>query len=139
MCRFRWSRVLDFLGLKFWLPLPLLALLFWGAGKILTIQMLQRTHQTQLEIEANTQREIKTLRKVLSIEVKIQKNKGLSLVEVNTFDSAVKELEFKVKATEPKQIEAAVVEELGLSLQEVRRLVRYRYYHNLRSQLLAFL
>ncbi len=127
MYQFRADRLFAFLGLKFWLPLPLLGLLFWIAGKTAMTCIIESTRDGEYKIKANMQREVKPSKKVLSIQVKIDKNKGISLVEVITADKDIKQLEYKFYLTHPRKIEAAIAKELGLSPTQVRGLVRYKY------------
>lgn len=125
MYKFRQRRLLDFLGLKFWLPLPLLALLFWATGKVIANYRLEHAYSTSSKIETPRSNP-KPARKVSAIQIKIKKDRGIAWVQVNTLDSDVKELEFEFTTTEPKEIEAAIASELGLPLERVKDLARYR-------------
>lgn len=50
---------------KVWLPLPLMGLIFWVVGQLITTQMLNRTANTTWQLDANTQVEIQPAGKVL--------------------------------------------------------------------------
>ncbi|MGF1486835.1 MAG: hypothetical protein ACFBSE_06950 [Prochloraceae cyanobacterium] len=54
------TQLKNFLGFKFWWPLPLLSLLFWFGGKTLTIYNLECSRQIdfKLQIDAEIDRKI---------------------------------------------------------------------------------
>ena len=126
MIRPRWLQALRSLGLEFWLPLPLLGLVFWVGSGLVTEQMLSRSYNTKDRLQTNTRLKRQPAKTVLSIEVEIKKHQGFSKVNVKTANSALKELEFEFPVTEFSQIEAAIGQELGLSRDRVRRLVHYQ-------------
>jgi hypothetical protein len=126
MIRPRWLQVLRYLGLEFWLPLPLLGLIFWAGGRLVTNQMLNRSSDTTAQIQANIQREAEPAQRVFLIKVEINKNQGFSRAIVKTTTTGIKELEFEFPFTEYNRIEAAIAKELGLSPAQIRKLLRYR-------------
>ena len=126
MIRPRWLQALRSLGLEFWLPLPLLGLVFWVGSGLVTEQMLSRSYKTKDRLQTNTRLKRQPAKTVLSIEVEIKKHQGFSKVNVKTANSALKELEFEFPVTEFSQIEAAIGQELGLSRDRVRKLVHYQ-------------
>ncbi|NJN57648.1 MAG: hypothetical protein HC879_09175 [Leptolyngbyaceae cyanobacterium SL_5_9] len=119
---FRW---LQRLGLEFWLPLPLLGVCFWVGGGLLTSQVLSRPYGTENTLQADVQLEVSLSVSVSLIRAVVNQDEASTLVEVKTVDSALKQLEFEFPVTELSQVEAAIAQELGLSIEEVRRLVRY--------------
>lgn len=125
MLRPRWLQALHCIGLELWLPLPLLGLLFWVGGGWVTEQMLSRSYDTKNQLQADMQLTGQPSKKVLSIKVAIKRHQGFSQVKVRTANSALKELEFEFPFTEFSQVEAAIAQELGLSAEHVRKLVRY--------------
>lgn len=125
MVRPRWFQTLSSLGLEFWLPLPLLGLVFWVGGGLLTDRMLSRSYDPAFPLQADTQLERQPSKTVLSIKVEINKPQAFSNVKVKIANSALKELEFEFPVTEFNQVEAAISQELGLSPKHVRKLVRY--------------
>ena len=125
MLRHRSLQALHSLGLEFWLPLPLLGLVFWVGGGLVSDRMLSRSYGTATQLQANTQMEGQPSKTVLSIKVEINRRQGFSKVKVHTANSALKELEFEFPVTEFSQVEAAIGQELGLSPKHVRYLVRY--------------
>lgn len=122
----RWLRTIKSLGLEFWLPLPLLGVLFWVGGGLLTDYLLSRSYYNKDKLQVNTQIKRNPAKAVLAIQVKINYNKGISKVKVRTANSTLKQLNFEFYVTEVSQIEAAISRELGLTLEQVRQLVRYQ-------------
>ncbi|NJN92550.1 MAG: hypothetical protein HC840_21270 [Leptolyngbyaceae cyanobacterium RM2_2_4] len=118
-------RWLQRLGLAFWLPLPLLGACFWVGGGLLTSQVLSRPYGTENALQADVQLEVSLSVSVSLIRAVVNQDEASTLVEVKTVDSALKQLEFEFPVTELSQVEAAIAQELGLSIEEVRRLVRY--------------
>ena len=125
MLRPRWLQPLHFLGLEFWLLLPLLGLVFWVGGGLVTDQILSRSAPSKPPLQADKM-EGKLEKIVLLIKVEINRSQGFSKVKVKTANSALKKLEFEFPVTKTSQIEAAIGQELGLSPQRVRKLVIYQ-------------
>ncbi len=122
----RWLQSLYSLGLEFWLPLPLLGLFFWVGGGLLTEKMLSRSYSSADHLQSDKKLEVQRSKTVLLIQVEINSRQGFSRVKVKTANSALKELEFEFPVTQFVQLEAAIGQELGLSDQYVRKLVRYQ-------------
>ncbi|MBE9180425.1 hypothetical protein IQ268_17835 [Oculatella sp. LEGE 06141] len=118
-------RRLKQLGLEFWLPLPCLAIAFWVGGSILTSHVLSRPYDTENKLQADTNLEIRFAVGVSFIQAIVNRAEGISQVEIRTTDSVLKRLEFEFPVTDVSQLEVLIAEELDLSLNEVRRLVRY--------------
>lgn len=122
----KWLKILKSLGLEFWLALPLLGILFWVGGGLATNSLLSRSYYNNERLQVNTQIKEKPTKLVLAIKVEINYKLGISRVKVKTANSTLKQLEFEFFVTEVSQIEAAISRELGLSLEEIRQLVRYQ-------------
>lgn len=122
----RWLQKLHSLGLEFWLPLPLLGIAFWVGGGILTDKVLSRPYGTVDKLQADTQLEVQLSVTVLVIKAQIKKNEGFTRVQVKTTDSALKKLEFEFPVTDLSGVEAMIAQELKLSREDVRKLVRYQ-------------
>ena len=116
---------LSSLGLEFWVPLPLLGLVFWIGSGLVTIQMLNHSYNPKTYLRADMQLQGR-LRTVVLIKVEIKKNQGFSKVKVKTVNSALKEMEFQFPVTESSQVEAAIGQQLGLPTEYVKKLVRYQ-------------
>jgi hypothetical protein len=121
-----WLKTGRSLWLEFWLPLPLLGILFWLGGNMVTNQVLSRPYTTVNKLQADTQQEVKLSVTVLLIKAEIDKNKGVTRVIVKTTDPELKTLEFEFLLAEATQVEALIAQKLGLSPTDVRKLVRYQ-------------
>ncbi|NJM20529.1 MAG: hypothetical protein HC836_23430 [Richelia sp. RM2_1_2] len=77
-------------------------------------------------LQPNTQMQVHPQIKVLGILAEIEKKRGLTKIEVNTANSALKELEFEFPVTKLNSVKAMIIQELGLSRENVRMLVSYR-------------
>lgn len=125
MLQSRWFRILRFLGLEFWLPLPLLGLAFWVGGGFVMDRILSRSHQPTNPLKVETLSAKQPRKIVLSITAEIKKHQGVSRVRVKTASKTLKELEFEFPVTELSQLEAAISKELQLPIDDVRKLIRY--------------
>lgn len=122
----RWLQSLPALWLEFLVPLPLLGIILWFSGNLVTDQVLSRPHTTVSKLQANTQLETKFFLTILFIKAEILQPQGLTKVEVKTADSELKKLEFEFPVTDARQVEAMITQKLGLSREDVRKLVRYQ-------------
>lgn len=125
----QYSRVLHALSssaMEFWLPLPILGLFLWLSGSLVTAQVLSRPYSSMDMLQADTQLELKLAATVLLITVDIDSTRGMTKVAVKTTDSSLKRLEYEFADTETVQIEQAIAQELGMPIERVRRLARYR-------------
>lgn len=122
----RWLQALRPLWLEFWLPLPLLGILFWLGGNFVTNQVLSRPYSTLSKLQADTHQEVQLSVNVLIIKAQIDKNQGLTSVEVKTADPELTRLKFEFPVTEVSQVEAMIAQKLGLSREDVKKLVRYQ-------------
>jgi hypothetical protein len=122
----RWLQALRPLWLEFWLPLPLLGILFWLGGNFLTSKVLSRPYSTVSKLQADTQQEVQLSLNVLTIKAQIETSQGITQVDVKTVDPELKALKFEFLVTEVSQVEEAIAQKLGLSREEVKKLVRYQ-------------
>lgn len=116
---------LQSLGVEFWLPLPLLAGTFWLSCSLMTAEVLSRPYSTKDKLQADTELEVHLSVSVSMIKAVTYRAEGVTQVEVQTTESSLKKLEFVFPVTDPTQIETTIAQELGLSRQDVRKLVRY--------------
>lgn len=116
----------ELIRAKFWLPLPLVGILFWLGGTAIARQVLHASYTSANQLQADTQLEMKLSVAVLVINAEIDQRRNTTAVSIKTTDSNLKRLEYEFPATQPKQIEDAIAQEIGLPVQEVRKLVRYR-------------
>lgn len=128
MARHRWLKLLNNLGLEFWLPIPLIGLFFWLSTGLLTHQVLSYTYGTTAQIHADSKHQIQfsVSVAVMSIEALIQRQEKLTEVKVYTADSVLKQMEFEFPVTEFAQVDAAIAQALGLPITAIKQLIRYR-------------
>src|SRR4028118_1361871 len=122
----RWWQALRPLWLEFWLPLPLLGIIFWLGGNFVTNQVLSRPYSTVTKLQADTQQQVQLSVTVLVIKAQIERSEGLTKVEVKTADPELKKLEFEFPVIQVNQVEAMVAQKLRLPREDVRKLVRYQ-------------
>lgn len=123
-----WRKNLEILGLEFWLPLPLIGGLFWVTTAWSTETILKSSPNISGPVQADTLPEVEIALKVklISIEVKIFKERGFTTVDVDVSDSTLKELEFDFPVTDLAEVETEIARTLNLSPEEIRTLVRYQ-------------
>ncbi|WP_230966024.1 hypothetical protein [Nostoc sp. NZL] len=80
--------------------------------------------QKKLELNKQIQVQIPVSLKVIKAE--IQKEQGISFVEVRTANNALIKLDFVIPVTEINMVEAMTAQLLNLSPEEVRKLIRYQ-------------
>lgn len=122
----RFSQLLHRSGWEFWLPLPLIATLFWVAGNFITAQVLSRPYDSVTKLQADTQLDVKLSVTILMVNAEIDRSQGVTNVFVKTTDSALKKLEYEFPVIQASQVEAAIAEELELPIENVRKLISYR-------------
>jgi predicted transcriptional regulator len=118
-------RWLQGMGLEFWLPLPLLTVAFWMGCSLISTHVLSRPHDAKDKLQADTQLEIHVSVNVSMIKAVIDRAEGLTQVEVQTIESNLKKLEFVFPIVDANQVETTIAQELGLSRQDIRKLIRY--------------
>lgn len=119
------KRWLQASGAEFWLPLPLVAIAFWVGSNFLMAQELRQPHSNETKLQADTQLKATVSINILLINAVINRQQEMTQVEVETTEPVLKRLELELPMTDPNRIEAAIAQELQLSRQDVRQLVRY--------------
>jgi hypothetical protein len=120
-----YKHCLQGIGLELWLPLPLLALLFWLGCDLIMAQVLSRPQLAEDKLQADTYLEVHLSANISMIMAVVDRDEGMTQVDVKTTESVLKKLEFEFPLVEMEQIEAAISEELKISRQDVRKLARY--------------
>ena len=118
-------RWLQALGAEFWLPLPFVAIAFWVGSSFLMAQELQQPQIVKNKLQADTQLKATVSVNILLINAVINRKQGVTQVEVETTEPILKRLELELPMTGVNQIEEAIAQELRLSRQDIRQLVRY--------------
>ncbi|HEY9820574.1 MAG TPA: hypothetical protein V6D35_07315, partial [Candidatus Sericytochromatia bacterium] len=98
----------------------------WLGGNFVTSQVLSRPYSTVSKLQADTQQEVQLSVTVLVIKAEIERSEGVTQVEVKTADPQLKKLEFEFPVTQVSQLETAIAQKLGLSREDVKKLVRYQ-------------
>lgn len=126
MIRFpnRW-KALSALGLEFWLPLPLLSLMFWAGGGWMMQQAIERPYTSDIQLQASSQIEITVPVAITAIDAEIRRDQGYTKVDIRTTNSNLKKLEYQFQILEFEALEIAIAEELGLPREQVQPLIRY--------------
>jgi hypothetical protein len=124
MRRFQWLRFLGSLGVEFWLPLPLIGLVFWLIIQFITAQNLRLSSYSDRKLEVN-QNQPSPSGQILSIKVKVDRQSNFSQVKVNQTTSVIQQQEFKIPITELDRLEMAIAKKLNLSVEQVRELIYY--------------
>ncbi|MBD2103962.1 hypothetical protein [Leptolyngbya sp. FACHB-261] len=119
------KRWLQASGAEFWLPLPFVAIMFWSGSNFIMAQELSKPQITENKLQADTQFEATVSINILLINAVINRQQGTTQIEVETAEPILKRLELDLPMTNTSQIEEAIAQELHLSRQDVRQLVRY--------------
>lgn len=112
-------------GVEFWLPLPVIAALFWWLGNIMTDQLLNHSYNSLNKLQADVQIE-ETSELILAINVEIDQSRGMTTLLVRVAEPTLREVKYEFPMTEISQVEAAIAQELGISIKTVRKLASYR-------------
>ncbi|MEA5602557.1 hypothetical protein [Nostoc sp. UHCC 0252] len=80
----------------------------------------------QKNLELNKQMQVKIPVTLKAIKAEIQKEQGISFVEVRTANNTLRNLSFVLPVTEINMVEAMTAKLLNLSQQEIRKLIRYQ-------------
>lgn len=115
-------------GLKLGLLLVIVGVLFSLATGWLSHQVLSQPSITQAKLEARGQYQVNLSLKltVLSIDAEIDRRRSITEVNIRTIGSALEEMEFKFPTTDFVGIEKAIAQELGLSTDDIHKLIRFR-------------
>ena len=122
----RFLQLLDQAGWEFWLPLPLIAVLFWVAGHSMAAQVLSRPYDSVSKLQADRQSDIKLLVTVLAMNAEIDRRRGRTIIFVRTTDSGLNSLKYEFPVVHASQVETAIAQELEMPVETVRKLISYR-------------
>ncbi|MBE9179804.1 hypothetical protein IQ268_14635 [Oculatella sp. LEGE 06141] len=128
MLKSSWRSSLSRLNLAVWLPLPLVGLGFLLGTGWITERVMSHAYETTVQLQSDEQPQVNlslTVR-IVAIEAEIDRREDVTEVTVKTSDSILRELEMDFPVTEFAEVEDALVQELGLSRELVKRLTRYR-------------
>lgn len=122
----RFLQLLHRLGWEFWLPLPLIAVVFWIVGNFIAVQVLNRPYDSINKLQANTQLDTTLSITVLAINAEIDRSRGVTYVSVRATNATLKTLQYEFRATQADQVEVAIARELEIPVDHIRKLISYR-------------
>ncbi len=120
-----WFKGLASLGLEFWLPLPILGLMFWVGSHSVAEWAMGRPQTTDIGLQASQQLQTQIPVSIVAIEAEIHRQRGFSKVVVKTANPALKKLEYEFPLLEFGQVEAAIAHELGVARTQVQSRIQY--------------
>lgn len=118
---------LKFLGLEFWLPLPFIAALFWFGGEAVNQQLFSYAYNPDRYLQTDQPAKIQFSASVLAIEIEINQRLKFTKAIVKTTNSPLKTLELEFPITEVTEVEAAISDELNISVETVKDLSRFQF------------
>ncbi|MBW4598804.1 MAG: hypothetical protein KME29_04120 [Calothrix sp. FI2-JRJ7] len=112
---------------ELWLPIPLLAFGCWGLSGIVMYAVLNRDSEAlkYLPLESPSKPLLITVPLKVApraIFVKVDKNRGISQVKVQTKDFPMTEIIFEFSTTDTNQLEVEISKALGISKEEIKKL-----------------
>lgn len=122
----RFLRLLHRTGWEFWLPLPLIAALFWFAGNMTVSQVLRRPYGSINKLHVDAQLDVEWPMKILAITAEIDRNRGVTTVLIRMTDLNAKPLTYEYPLTEASQVEVAIAQALKLPVEKIRKMISYR-------------
>lgn len=122
----RFFQLLHRMGWEFWLPLPLIATLFWVGGQFVATQVLSRPYESVNKLRADGQRNIRLSVAILVMNAEIDRRRGITTIFVKSTDSTLKDLEYQFPTTQASQVEEALARELEIPVEKVRKRIGYR-------------
>ncbi|MEP6516149.1 hypothetical protein [Microcoleus vaginatus] len=111
---------------EFWLPLPLVAALFWTTGNFIAGKILSCPYHSVNKLQADRQLNRRLPVTILTINAEIDRSLGVTTIFVNTSDSTLKKLEYEFPVAQTSQVEATIAQELAMPVENVRKLISYR-------------
>ncbi len=113
--------------LEFGLPLLCITVSLWYGSQWLNHQVLSQTYTTATQLDVSQQPiKLQLTFTVLSIDAEVDRRAGSTEVTVQTAGSPLKELELEYPITQFAALEQAIAQDLTLSAEMIRPLIRYR-------------
>lgn len=124
----RWTADWIKLGWRIGILLPFVGTAFWVMTGWINQRVLSQTQTkyAQLQAEGQHQVQLSFNLTIVSIDADINRRTQLTEVNIRTVGSPLEEMEFKFPVTEFVEIERALAQELGLSQNDINKLIRYR-------------
>ncbi len=113
-------------GWEFWLPLPLIAVLFWVAGDYMAVQVLSRPYDSVSKLQADRESGTKLSVTIATMNAEIDRRRGRTIIFVKTLNSSLRSLRYEFPVVQASQVETAIAQELKMPVEAVRKLISYR-------------
>jgi hypothetical protein len=123
-----WSSGWVRLGWKVIALLFVVGATFWLATGWMNQRVLSQTYATTTQLQAAGQHQVNVSFSltIVSIDAEIDRSTQISEVSIRAIGSPLEEMEFKFPVTEFAAVEQAIARELGLSVNDIHQLIRYR-------------
>ncbi|MEM7726141.1 MAG: hypothetical protein AAF208_07170 [Cyanobacteria bacterium P01_A01_bin.45] len=129
MLKFKQLQFLKYLGIDFWLPLPVLGLLFWLAANLATQHIFK--HSANVFIQPQ---EIRTVanytnpdRQIFSIKVKVFRELGFCRVYIKKTTEKIERSQFQLPTTDLSRVKFTISQKLNLPLEQLDERTIYLY------------
>lgn len=116
------------ISLGFGLPILLTGAAVWVGSGWATGQVFGQSDLDVTQIDTTGAQAVRVsfAVRVLSLDAEIDLNSQVTEVTVQTGGSSLQEMEFEYPLAEYAEIEDAIAQDLGITSEQVRRLIRYR-------------
>ncbi len=125
---------LQVLGYRFWLLLPLVGLVFWLMGVLMTEQMLRQGDNDIQQLQAELPSEIEE-KHIRLIQANVDRTQGKTQVAVKPIDMHAKDLKLELSTTRLDEVETQIAQELNISPAIVQRLTHYTIRETVQARL----
>lgn len=123
------------LGATFWLLLPLIGLIFWLVGALMTEQMLQQAASGIQQIQSADLPVVGQDSTIRLIQARIDRTQGKTDVVVKPIDLTACDIEIELSTTRLDDVETLIAKELNISPAVVQRLTHYTIREPVQAQL----
>ncbi|MEM7553817.1 MAG: hypothetical protein AAF378_06910 [Cyanobacteria bacterium P01_A01_bin.84] len=127
MFKFQRPQWLKYLGMDFWLPLPILGLCFWLATNLVTNHIITYSAKSMVQPQLVKP---KAPYKDISIQVKIYQGMGFCEVYVKKKTEEIERSQFKLPTTDLSTIQATISQRLNIPLEELNERMLYLHKQN---------
>lgn len=114
------------LGWEFWLPLPLIAVLFWFAGTAVTQHTLRRPVEAANRRQAESSPTDQLVINGLTINAELDRQRNITTVRVRTEEAFAQPQTYRFPTTQVERVEEALAKALDIPPEAVRQLASYR-------------
>lgn len=128
-------------ALEFWMPLPLIGLIFWLGGGLVTEHILNQSSSPVLPLRQALQFNVQPAVNFLEIRADLDRSQNrtnVTAIQISEVNAYPKRVQFELATTEFDQVEVGIAQRLEIPTELVRRLVSYRMTSNSSSPLLNF-